>query len=320
VSVVWRRSPFSGKECRAYEVCIFKDRLAVVGTAFDRSVVAFLERDSGVIVRTRQMEHHVYRCAVVGDNLYVAGGKVFVFNDLDSVAVRDSAFSLIASDGNHLYGAWSYWESPRIEVVKMMPNFVRVGYGQVNLMGEVNLYDLGVNPVSGDVLIVGSYRPFVPDNWRPLVVILDGDLKLKKVFEFPVGGVDGVYSVCFGVGGFAYVGGSGGVAKFDVAGEVVAEHRGVGIKKLACVGDYVYGFGDSSGGHILYVFDDNLNLVDRVDLGTPHGVFEVGKPAFDGVYIYVAGYDRVGNTEKWVVYAIETTKHPAATQPTAVFA
>jgi len=320
VSVVWRRSPFSGKESGAYEVCIFKDLLAVVGTAFGRSVVAFLERDSGNVVKSRQVEHFVYRCAVVGESLYVAGNRVFVFNDLDSVTVRDSAFSLIASDGNYLYGASSNWERSRIEVVKMMPNFVRVGYGQVNLMGDIRLYDLGVNPVSGDVWIVGSYRPFVFDDWRPLVVILDGDLKLKKVFEFPVGGVGGVYSVCFDVGSFAYVGGSGGVAKFDIAGELVVERRGVAIKKLACVGDYVYGFGDSSGGHTLYIFDDGLNLVDRVDLGTPNGVFGVGRPAFDGTYIYVAGYDRVGNTERWMVYAIEATRQPAATQPTAVFA
>jgi len=314
VSVVWRRSPFSGKECRAYEVCIFKDRLAVVGTTFGRSVVAFLEKDSGNVVKSRQIEYFVNSCAVVGDSLYVAGNKVFVFNDLDSVVVRDLYLSLIASDGNYLYGAWSSfsWGDYNIEVVKLMPDFVKVRYGRVTLGEIVSLYDIGINPVSGDVWIVGSYGI---DKARPLVVILDNDLRLKKVFEFPVGDVGGVFSVCFGVGGFAYMGWSGGVAKFDVAGEPVAERRDVEIKKLACVGDYVYGFGDSSGGHMLYIFDVDLNLVDGVYLGTPNGVFGVGRPAFDGVYVYVAGYDKVDKTERWVVYAIEVVK-----RYTAVFA
>jgi len=280
----------------------------VVGTAFGTSVVAFLERDTGVVVSSWQTAPHTpfVSCAVIDERLYVAGSrelpsKVFVFNDLVSVDVIDLDLSPIASDGVYLYGTRFSWDNRSIEVVKLTPDFVKVGHRRVTLTGNVYPFDIGINPVSGDVWIVGSYRASVFDEWRPLVVILDGDLKLKKVFEFSVGG-------------------SGGVAKFDVAGELVVERRGVAIKKLACVGDYVYGFGDSSGGHTLYVFDDNLNLVDRVDLGTPNGVFGVGRPAFDGVYVYVAGYDRVGNTEMWVVYAIEATKQPAATQPTAVFA
>lgn len=165
-------------------------------------------------------------------------------------------------------------------------------------------------------------------------MIFDRDLNVRKVVAYSQGRENNLsilLGVCFDDEGNAYIVGAGGVAKFDKGGNFLATvNRVVEGGKIACVGGRVYAFVvkrvDNYLRHILYMFDKDLKLLSEHVLSK--GVeadswFSLGKPAFDGKNLYVAGYDYALGDKRIVVYSISlptTTQITSPTTPEAITA
>jgi len=341
---------------RAYGVCLFGEYLAVVGEAEGtpryRYVVALLNRTTGEVKTWVSEYGGFYNCLSVGDRLYVVEYKgVYIFDTELNVVKRvetDWYPQVVTFDGSYLYLAGFILrdvdgdgDGERIwRIEKRTLDLDLVAYREFyrewdktyDYFSEAN--DIAVNPATGELWAVGVWglvnrTTRIVNLEYSLLVIFDKELNVKRVVEYPEGhenSLEELFGICFDEEGNAYVAGWDGVAKFDKNGELLAVNREVGRKwKIACVGGRVYVFGGKSVGdywpHVLYVFDEDLNLLGAHILSK--GVeadswFSIGKLAFDGRNLYVAGYDEAlgkYNT-RMVVYSVKvigSTAQPSLT-------
>jgi len=211
--------------------------------------------------------------------------------------------------------------------------------------------DISINPATGDLWVVGKRTLYETQYYGidySLIVIFDKELNVKKVVEYPQGHknyLGWLHGICFdshgnacvigwrGERGPTYISGRGlNVAKFDKNGNILAVNGKIGGDGITCVGGRVYVFGENEVGnywrHAVYVLDENLNLRGELILNKgveAHSYFGWGKPAFDGMSLYVTGWDYAlgENNSRIVVYSISPqsaiTLSPPPTQPADVF-
>jgi len=330
----------------AQGVCTFGDYLAVVGDTYLHEFIALLNKTTGEVAKTWSGRFGLLtNCLSVGDKLYVVGGgilemdnssylrfgKIYIFDKgLNAVKEIEVDWSLyaVASDGEYLYVAGvmdkdvdndsDYERIWRIE--KRTLDLDLVAYREYWGEGDkaydhLYLGDIAVNQAFGELWAVG--RGFYNKTQYLLVVIFDRKLAVKKTVEYSeeseVSYLNDLIGVCFNEDGNAYVLGEDGFAKFDKGGNVLASKILVNLDKIACVGSRVYVFGgwhvNGYWRHVLYVFDEDLNLLSELILSK--GVeadswFSNDKPAFDGRNLYVAGWDEAlgGYNTRIVVYSI----------------
>jgi len=190
--------------------------------------------------------------------------------------------------------------------------------------------DIAINPATGELWVVGHWylynvthhsdgsisASWIPDSLHSLIIIFDKELNIKKVVEYAPGHknyLESLFGVCFDEEDNAFVVGYWGIAKFDKSGNLVAVSKKVWGYKVACVGGRVYAFGEKKVGdylrHVLYVFDKELNLLGELVLSKgveANSWFSIGRPAFDGRSLYVAGDDEAlgKDNQRIVVYSI----------------
>jgi len=322
----------------AYGVCLFGDYLAVVGEADQKAFVALLDRITGEVVKTWIGEHgRFYNCLSIGDRLYaVKDLRIYVFDrrlNVVKIVRIDWYPRAISFDGSYLYVAgWIYRDVDgdgvydwiwRIEKRTLDLGLVayREFYSEWEKMYDYNSHakDIAINSATGNIWVVGE-RSFYNKTtssmiFQSLFIIFNRELDAGKIVEYPKGhenNLGSLLGICFDEAGNAYIVGRDGVAKFDKSGNILAVKKLVNLYKIACVGGRVYVFGVKSvggyGRHVLYVFDEDLNLLGELILNKGVEVsshFWEGRPAFDGRSLYVAGPDYLGGGKgRIVVYSI----------------
>jgi len=318
----------------AYGVCTFGEYLAVVGYKYNGGCfVALLDKATGEVVKTwRENIGMFYNCLSIGDRLYVVGNcGMYVFDKGLNVVKSSGIYfpTAISFDGSYLYLAGNRWrdvdgdgvKDPIWRIEKRTLELDLVAYKEYYrewdkaYEHEPDVYDIAVNPATGDLWLVGKLSLFNRTARRyvleySLLVIFDKGLDVKRVVEYPLrleGYLRWLNGICFDGGGNAYVVDWKGVAKFDKNGNVLAMNEEVRGLKIACVGGRVYVFGEKPvgnyGRHVLYVLDEDLNPMGELILSKNvegDSFFWRGRPAFDGRNLYVAGFDY----KRSIIYSI----------------
>jgi uncharacterized protein YxjI len=259
----------------------------------------------------------LYGCVIINNVLYAVGaesGKWVVLKvhvDLDKFDIFEQELGRgyynyaksIVSDGHYLYIAGIDYVSGddewRVEKRTISDLSLIKAYTS-NPSKRDNLLDIGVNPVTGELWIVGSEWEGKGAQWR--VEILSKDLDLVKVIELGIRG--DAYSITFDRQGNAYVVGSLGVVKFDKFGNELKMKEIDGESVLEINGKLYVLSGDRSekGQTHIYVntLDNDLNVIgERLVLSMKElkmerdeiaGIsFIGGKMTFDNENIYAAG-------------------------------
>jgi len=318
----------------AYGVCEFGDYIYVVGEEGGKDRVEKRFKSNGALVKSWSGHFGpsapLRDCTVIDEKLYAVnfGSHIFVFDlDLniqvtgkDTYYPRGYAFSII-SYGDYLYIAgakyreeggavWSVekWSAKDLSLVKSYSSDATTRFA----------LSIGVNPVTKQLWVVGEFVGELGYN-EFRVEILDLDLNLVKIIKRA--GWSSALSITFDEDGYAYIGGSGFVppkydvhgliAKYDKLGNEIAavEMRGPAYKILY-VNNYTYVGSeeliDNYNRQVLYIFDKNLNQVDKIvlsrDMNTS-AMLNWGKMAFDGKNLYIAGGDGLIDWG-WTIYAI----------------
>jgi len=155
------------------------------------------------------MRGNLYNRVSVGDRIYVAGS---VIEDSHGKYYVDR-YTSIVSDGVSLYiGGMAYSNADRYGgrvwvIEKRDLSGETVGRKIVDLRpsSKVFLYDMSVDPVTGNLWIAGSSRDY------SLIVVLDKNLNetTRIAYSRSFGNYFGnSYSICFDSAGFTYVSGS----------------------------------------------------------------------------------------------------------------
>jgi len=316
-------------------VCILGDYVAVVGSAGGDEFLALLDRETGEVARTWKGNIGVLtNCLSFGNRLYVTSEEfVYIFDE--TLNITDKAvgrYTSVTSNGRQIYLGTVYREDVGGDSEEKLIFRIEKRDSELNLVGYKHfyfkswiysyVYDLAINPATGDVWAVGSVWNNEHKK-RSLLIIFDASLKVKRAIDYPEGdtNIGVIKGVCFDEVGYAYGVGEDGIAKFDKSGGVVAVSKKLSGWKIACIGDKVYVFNDPMiegyKRHTLYVLDRELNLLDEIALSKvkAYSYFILGRPAFDGRSLYVAGYDYALGMSRIVVYAIDVAESKPATKP-----
>jgi hypothetical protein len=307
----------------AYSVCEAGDYIYIVGHQdfFGRVEMRFKSNGALVKAWTSKDFSNFRDCIAVNDKLYVFSfpWDLLVFDlDLNLLMFKrkstsDFAYSMQLYD-NHIYvagfeltkGLDFLWriEKWRIEDLTLVKE-----YKGEPASGVTSLISIGINPVSKQVWAIGDYSK----EWKNYlfrVEILDLDLNLIKVIKKD--DIDIARAISFDEEGNAYIGGDYFIAKYDKDGnEVATKEIPYEIAKLSYIKGYLFiGATEKIQNrfrHVLYVYDKNLNLIDRVILShdvNATAIFNIGRMAFDGKNLYIAGYDNEPGNQRWVVYSV----------------
>jgi hypothetical protein len=335
IKINWRAySDPTGYNDVAYSVCESGDYIYVVGSQ-DLPRYAKIEmrnKLNGSLVKewTSTEFFELSSCTISEGKLYVVGMS-FIILESDSVrtawAVLEFDLNLnllsfkrknfegmacdILSYNNYLYIAgwerettkgdyqWriTKWRAKDLTVVKE--------YASNPSLKDDYTCAIGVNPVTKNLWAVGveEYNKF-------RIEILDPDLNpikvLKKDEKIQFYGID------FDEEGNAYIVGDSFIAKYDKDGkELVAKKIPYYAAQLMYIKGYIYvaagEYIEDFFRHALYVYDKNLNLIDRVILSydvNAQSMFSTGRMAFDGKNLYIVGTDNWQGNERWVIYSI----------------
>jgi len=230
-------NPTSGIDY-GYGTCLFGNYLVVVGSAGDSPFLALLDRENGNVVKTWSRGSGAFtNCVAVGDKLYVVGNvkegdwyyQIYVFDKNLNVLIRVgvyAGFEDIVYQGGYFYiggRTWKYFGGQyRLVwyIEKRTSDLSLVAYREIYDVNweDSDVLNIGVNPVTGDVWAVGYYTVGGID--RPLVAILDKDLNLKRLIQFP--NYTGFFGgICFDNEGNTYVSGNNTTVKFDKNGNYI---------------------------------------------------------------------------------------------------
>ncbi|WP_193322783.1 hypothetical protein [Pyrobaculum calidifontis] len=312
-------NPTSGID-KGYGTCLFGNYLVIVGRAGDSPFLALLDRESGEVVKMWSRGSGWFiNCIAVGDSLYAAGYveerdeyyQIYVFdrnlNVINRVQVNNAGLrDIIYWDGYFYIGGYVWKDfggqyKPVWYIEKRAPDLSLVAYREIYDANweDSDVYNVGVNPVTGDVWAVGYYT--VGGVERPLVAILDKNLNLKRLIQLP--GYTGFFGgICFDREGNAYVSGNRTTVKYDKSGNYIKRYSGGGL--ITCIKDRLYSFAHVNATVIVpmhqlvySVIDmETMERIKQVDLpASSIGIFNLttvyapGRPSFDGRYVYAAG-------------------------------
>jgi len=301
--------------------------------------VMFIDKYTGKVIKTFNITDNFpvytldlhYNCIVAGDYLYAAGYRLYIFDrNLSLVKSVDPGFyvTAIASDGNYIYLAGIRERGDLIgvwHIEKRDLNLTLIKSVDIYSSGWIFLYnipyDLAINPVSGQIWVVGYYKLLDNDVvvYHAYVVLLDKDLNVVKTIDYKISKeYDIPSSVCFDSAGNAYVANliRGGVAKFDSRGNLVGKvilDNNKTFSRAVCTYDKVLliGYEESKDGiasSYIYMLDRDLRLLTTFAFPKPSEnsslIIDIGKTASDGSAIYVAGWLTINKTNKVVLYSI----------------
>jgi len=310
-------------------LCLLGDYIAAVGTTGKgkgvRPYIVLLDKASGRVLKEWKGRDWAFvkDCVSVEDKLYVLAseirtGTIYVFNrNLNSIArieLPDIEVSgSIVSDGANLYVAGKsdladgeYLIIEKRDLSGRLVKQVKIGPSE-----DVDVYTAGLNPATGHLWVAGCY-----DVCDSFVAVFDKDLRevTRKVHSKDHEDNPGVpEGICFDSTGYAYLGCTKGIAKFNSGGELIAINIDRGKEEFAinfrptCIGNYVYAFAEFQPGFrlALIVLDKDLNTVNKAILSEENlkWFHNLGRHAFDENTIYVAGsYAKVYGT---YVYAVQ---------------
>lgn len=302
-----------------YATCVYGDVLYVVGST-NRSAFAMgfsLLNKSKLFSWVSSWHGELYDCIVVGSNIYVVGVKGFgedsrwfvgVFNaSLGLISWRESyvraaALSIDYSNGFLYVSGFAKvgtvdgsddvgWVIEKIDVHNIS-NYITVT-SNPSSGGDV-ASAIKVNPLDGSVWVAGLNA----ENrmWR--IEVYDSDLKLLKARDLDIPNYP--WAIAFDADGYAYIAGSGVVAKLDRDLNVVAKASvGGNTAKLVLYNNtYVVVLSQHSNeqgvlGHFIYIFDKNLNLLYS-RCATCNGIYRAyldeGSVAVVNRSLFIAGY------------------------------
>jgi len=340
-SVNWvKYIKLSGGRDYACGTCIFGDYLAVVGYANWHPSLILLDRSTGYIIRKWVGEDYgiFCNCFSTGNTLYAVStkGAIYAFDkDLNLLSKArgpsNSRFSSITYDSEYLYIGGYIWKDINLDgkdeeicyIEKRTKNLELISYKELYTRNwkDGYIYDLGINPTTGELWAVGGYED-TSNRTHSLIVIFDKELRELKRIDYPYGNeyyLDWLFGICFDDIGNAYIGGCDGVAKFDKYGNVINIIKvNKYAVKITCINGLVYTFDfeyiDNYWRHVLYILDSELNMIEKHVLSenvNADSLFLKGRPCFDGKNVYVAGFDyALGNYSRWAVYSLAVpTKH-----------
>jgi len=309
-------------------ICLLQDYLAVVGGVASilggywhtQELVMLLDKYTGDVVKTwvsvGDEEGPFYDCISLGNKLYAVGySHIYIF-DKDLRVVKHTTAEVplmfITSDGGYLYtgGGWNDSKG-RVEIRNLDLNLVR--YKEMQKYGII--WSIEINPVIGEVWAVGDYKDSIQViGVKSLMTIFDKKLNIKKVVNSM--GIGSLFSVCFDSIGYAYVVGSGGIARFDKGGNLEIIRSDVWGNKIACINEQVYVFNNEFQSGFsratLFIFNKNFNIVKKLVLSkaNANSGFVSGKVAYDGHHLYVAGWEAEAGQkgQRIVIYSISVDK------------
>jgi hypothetical protein len=323
IKVNWRvHSNPTNYDNAAFSICESGDYIYIVGNQGSNARVEMRFKSDGSLVNvwTSKYFFRLYDCIITNDKLYIVGipWSLLVFDlDLNPLtfeyrSVSDIAYS-IQFYNNHVYIAglkvterydllWGI-EKWGIEDLTLVKEYT-LGLASLNSQLAVN-----INPVTKQLWAIGDYDENEGSFFE--VKILDLDLKLIKVIRKDTIGLKS-YAISFDEEGNAYIGGYRFIAKYDKDGNEVATMK---VPYFADKITYIKGYLfiaatekiQNRFRHVLYVYDKNLNLIDRVILShdvNATAIFNIGRMAFDGKNLYIAGYDNEPGNERWVIYSV----------------
>ncbi|PUA33919.1 MAG: hypothetical protein B7O98_00420 [Zestosphaera tikiterensis] len=331
---------------QAFGTCVFGDYVAALGSTGGKPYVALLSKSDGSVVRewksTDSWAGWFINCVSINGKLYVIGNPgIYVFdadlNILANIKVVDlSDYFSLAHDGKALYvGGWvgedvnGDGEKEAVWLVeKRDPRDLSLISSKKIYVGSWKggtIYDIDVEPFTGRIWTVGGYADS-KDTEHSLIAVLDSDLEVLKVIDYPDGSegyVGGFNGVAFDGKGYVYASGILGIAKFSLDGELVAVNRDVErAPKIVYGYDHLHAFRveyiKACLRHVLYIYDTNLSLVKKYVLSESidaDSYFNVhGRPTLEESNIYVVSFDKAlgeGNL-RFVVYFLQIESTPAS--------
>jgi len=336
---------------RPFGTCIFGDYLAVVGRADMHPALVLFDTGTGGVVRKWVSNKYGWftSCFPIGDVLYVAGwengGVIYTFDKSLNVLNRAESslglvFNSITYDGEYLYFGGTVYtdingdgkQEATWYIEKRTKSLNIINYKQYNRGLEGFLYNVGINPATGELWAVGYYNETSPSTslslTHPFIVIFDKELRGLKEIDYgretyPSEYYHKVYDICFDSAGNAYAGRLGEVRKYDKNGNLIKINNNIGAVRIICAYGLVYAFNletlDGYLKHVLYVLDSELNMIERYVLSknvdADSSFTQAGRSYFDGRNIYVAGLDEAlgQDRKRWVVYSIAVKPLPPIT-------
>jgi hypothetical protein len=316
----WRvhSNPTNGIDA-AYSVCETKEYIYVVGHQRGTARVEMRFKSNGSLVKDWNSTDFssLVDCVFGNNRLYVVTDdrKILMFDlSLNLLNFKHSNLSVslnsIAFYDNNLYlaGRERVKDDDRWRVEK---------YRAENLT-LIKEYTANPTPIYYDEAFIASMNPVTKQLW--VVGVQNSDLRVE-VFDLDLNLVNiisrnygyGTFAIDFDEDGYAYISSNHYIIKYDKYGdEVTSKAMPNWVYKLLYSNGYLY-VGTVEwvttliGGYnrqILYIFDKNLNQIERIILGRSirgHAWFDMGKMAFDGKNLYVAGSNevRVNQNQTW---------------------
>jgi len=325
------------------EVDAYSPYLVATGKPY---VVLLRKSDGGVVREWIGSERGtLFNCISIGGRLYAAGvtkvgdhhyGVIYVFDvNLDIltkiISESPSFYLSLVYDGKALYiGGGAYedvdGDGKQEEVWLVEKRVIGTSIQSILLVNSKRIYsssweygwieDIGVDPSTGRIWAVGHYKDS-NNKAHSLMAIFDGNLRELKRIDYPKGSegyLGSLHGIAFDGKQYAYIVGSGGIAKFSLDGKLVAINRDDRFRAKIVYGyNYLYTFrADYVRGywrHVLYIHDTDLNIVKEYVLSENVSASSLslrGMLVLEGNNIYVAGndYPVVGRNSRVVVYSL----------------
>jgi len=336
--IVWRShsNPSKGRDI-PYSLCGYDDWIYIVGSeASDQDIpIHRVEKRSksngSLLAFWRGDIHGEFRdCVVIGNRVYAVG---YVEQERGTrtwiVAVFNTDLTLLNISVRREFTYWS--EAIAITVLRdsiYLAGFVGIAPDdtqwrvekisadlsilQTYEINPSNVYDVltcfDANHVTEELWIVGMNG--LTGFWR--IEVLDEDLNRKHIFEKEIPGYGLPNAITFDENGSAYIAGAG-IAVFSNRAELLQVSTTFGYcPKLVYSNEIVYLFCtlmlEGYNRHIMYTIDKQSFIAFTFILSgdvNSYAYFANGKPHLDEDHIYVAGFDELEDSGRWIIYSIE---------------
>jgi hypothetical protein len=344
IKVNWRvhSNPTDSNDI-ANAVCEAGDYIYVVGeqdqgVARSDSRIEMRFKSNGSLVKawTSKGFYKLFDCVATNNKLYVIGypwdllvfdlnlrllsferkfisyENVFIASSIQAYDDHVYIGGMKVTKANNFLWRIEKWRIENLTLVKEYTSEPSLGNGTVAT--------IEVNPVTKQLWAGGVYYK-EGKGLSFKVEILDLDLNPIKVIKKD--DVDAVFAISFDEEGNAYIGGYKFIAKYDKDGnELIIKATPYNVAKLRYIQGFLYITAMESiqevWRHVLYVYDKNLSQIEKIVLSldiNELSALSIGRMAFDGKNLYIAGYSYSGLDTEWVIYSISISTSSLTTNP-----
>ncbi|MEM1722131.1 MAG: hypothetical protein QXD57_07495 [Ignisphaera sp.] len=334
----WRSysNPSRGRDI-PYSVCGYGDWIYIVGSeASDQDapiprIEKRLKSDGSLLAFWRGDVHGEFKdCVVTSDKVYAVG---YVDQEWGSrtwvIAIFDTDLKPLNISIRREFMYWS--EAIAITVLKdsiyvagfvgVAPNDTQWRIERISIdlsilqtyeINPSNAYDIlmcfDANPVTEKLWVVGING--LTGFWK--IEILDEDLNREYTFEGDIPGYGLPNAITFDENGSAYIAGAG-IAMFSDRAELTQVSTTFGYcPKLVYSNGIIYLFCtlmlEGYNRHIMYAIDKRDFIAFTFTLSrdiSAYTYFTNGKLYLDEDFLYIAGFDELEDSGRWVIYSIE---------------